>query len=151
GGADLFDLLEIRFEWLRHRYYLDAHLYGQRVRRNVVRPLWRSAGGFTQIRIDLLLHHRFGECTERLSDVNYVGSLGVPHAVCRECRLRLLDFDLAELENVQHLNSRHGITLIGGNHESVWRALPRNGTFLHGVEIAQPTLAVEGHVLQSAN
>src|SRR5262245_63588608 len=141
-GADLLNLREICLEWLRHCDHLDAHLHGQRVCGNVVWPLGWSAGIFAQVRIDLLLHHRFGKCTERLSYANDVGSFWILHAVRRETRLRLLDFDLAELENVQHLNGCHRITLIGRNHESVRRAFPRNGAFLNSVKIAQPTLAV---------
>src|SRR5262249_3293084 len=102
--ADLFDLLETGLEWFRHCDYLDAHLHGERVRGDVVGPLRRSAGIFAQIRIDLLLHHCFGKCTERLSETNDVRSFWILHAIRREGRLRLLDFDLPEVENLQHFN-----------------------------------------------
>src|SRR5262245_53603249 len=85
-GADLLNLREICLEWLRHCDHLDAHLHGQRVCGNVVWPLGWSAGIFAQVRIDLLLHHRFGKCTERLSYANDVGSFWILHAVRRETR-----------------------------------------------------------------
>src|SRR5262245_48853698 len=83
-GADLIDFREIRLEWLRYRDHLHAHLHRQRVRRNVVWPLGWSVRILAQVRIDLLLPHRFCKGAERLSDANDVGSFWILHAVRSE-------------------------------------------------------------------
>ena len=118
---------------------------------NVVWPLRRSAGIFAKVRIDLLFHHRLRKCAERLSDPHDVAAFRIINTVGRKRRLRLFHFDLAELQNVQHLDGSHRIALIGRNDESIWRACTGNGAFLDCIEVAQPALAVKSHILKSTH
>src|SRR5215475_5100996 len=115
---------------------------------DVIRPLRRPAGILSQIRIDLLLHQRLGECAEWLGHTDDIGSLWILHTVCGKWRLRLLDVYFAELQDVQHLYCGDGIALVGRNHESVRRRLPRNRSLLNRIEVAQPVLPIQGHVFE---
>src|SRR5262245_40851024 len=115
---------------------------------DVIRPLRRPAGILSQIRIDLLLHQRLGECAEWLGHTHDIGSLWILHTVCAEWRLRLLDVYFTVLQDVQHLYCGDGIALVGRNHESVWRGLPRNRALLNRIEVAQPVLPIQGHVFE---
>src|SRR5437016_13017899 len=118
GCVDVFKFRETGLEWLVDGDDLYTHLHWQRVRRNVVGPLRRSTGIFTQIRIDLFLHHRFGECTERLSHTHDVTTVRILDTIGCECRLRPSDFDFTEPQDIQHFDSSYRITLIGRNHRS---------------------------------
>src|SRR5215475_315747 len=115
---------------------------------DVIRPLRRPAGILSQIRIDLLLHQRLGECAEWLGHTDDIASLWILHTVCGKWRLRLFDVYFAELQDVQHLYCGDGIPLVGRDNESVRRGLPRNSSLLNGVEVAQPVLPIQSHVLE---
>src|SRR5262249_10311022 len=151
GSGDLLKFRQTDLERLVHGDNLHTHLHGQRMCRDVVWALRRSAGGFTQIRIDLFLHHCFGECTKWLGHTDDVAALRILNAIGCECCFSLFHFNFPKSQNVEHLDGCDGITLIGWNDKRVWRAVPGNRSLLHRIKVAQPTFAVISHVLQSAH
>ena len=118
------------------------------MRRDVVGRNRRPPVVVPQVRVDLLLEHRLGERSVRLRKVDDPRSRRERPTASAECGRCLLNFDLADVQDLEKLEGGKRVALGGRHDEGVGRFVTFHPVLVNLVEVLEPACPILGHLLE---